>query len=228
MHSSGSIIAICENLGALLLAAGEALVEVAVGERLVHLQHRHALAHRPPEFARRKRRNVLAGLSARRAYRIRGHAQEVRHRDAGDRGRILEGEEEPALGAFVRPELQDVLALVEDLALVDLVVRVPGDSVGQGALAGAVLAHQRVDLATVDREADSLEDLGAVDAGMQVFNDKQRGLAHRLVRVLHLGVLAGRAYLAQPLNRSFSIDLLYQFVEKCGSSPVPGRRGRRQ
>ena len=41
-----------QDLGALLLAAGEALVQIAGGEGVVHLQQRHLLAHQPAELAR--------------------------------------------------------------------------------------------------------------------------------------------------------------------------------
>ena len=55
-----------------------------------------------------------------------------------------------------------------------LVARVAGDDVGQGALAGAVRPHQRVDLALVDRQVDALEDLLAVDRGVQILDLEHR------------------------------------------------------
>ena len=76
--------------------------------------------------------------------------------------RVLEGEEEPALGALVGLQLDDVLAVEQDLALGDLVGRVAHQRVGERALAGAVRPHDRVHLVRVDREVDAADDLGAV------------------------------------------------------------------
>ena len=64
---------------------------------------------------------------------------------------------------------------------VDLVARVAGDGGRQGGLAGAVGAHDRVDLAGVDRQGDALEDfLGALlglDADVQVLDFQSRHLS---------------------------------------------------
>ena len=65
--------------------------------------------------------------------------------------RVLEGHEEAHAGALVGVGLGDVLAVEEDLALGDLEAGVAHDHVGERRLARAVGAHQRVDLAAVDR-----------------------------------------------------------------------------
>ena len=76
--------------------------------------------------------------------------------------RVLEREEEAALRALVRPELGDVLAVEEDLALGHLVGRVAHERVGEGGLPGAVRPHDGVLLPELDLEVDTLDDLGAV------------------------------------------------------------------
>jgi hypothetical protein len=101
--------------------------------------------------------------------------------------RILEGEEEAALRALVRAELDEVLAVEEDLTVGDLVRRVPHQRVGERRLAGAVRAHDRVHLAGVDRQVDALDDLGAV--------------LERDVQVLDLQQCHGRSSLAKPFQQ---------------------------
>ena len=56
-------------------------------------------------------------------------------------------------------ELEDVAALPDDLAALDDVGRVAHQRVGEGRLARAVGAHDRVDLALADGQVDPLEDL---------------------------------------------------------------------
>ena len=68
----------------------------------------------------------------------------------------------PDMGALVGAGLGDVHAVEEDLALRDLVGRVARDRVGEGRLAGAVRAHDRMHLAGRDLEVDALDDRGAV------------------------------------------------------------------
>ena len=75
---------------------------------------------------------------------------------------ILEGQEEPALRALVRPHLQHALAVEEDLALGDLVGRMAHQRVCERGFAGAVRAHDRVHLVQVHGEVDALDDLGSV------------------------------------------------------------------
>ena len=82
---------------------------------------------------------------------VRG-AQEVHDRDAGHLGRVLEREEDARLGTLVGREVEDVLAVVEDLARGDLVAGAARQHVGERRLAGAVRAHDGVDLALVEGE----------------------------------------------------------------------------
>jgi hypothetical protein len=73
--------------------------------------------------------------------------------------RILEGEEQAALGALVGPHLDEILPVEEDLALGDLVRGMPHQRVGERGLARPVRAHHGMDLVEVDRQIDTLDDL---------------------------------------------------------------------
>src|SRR6478672_11840054 len=151
-----------QDLAALLLAAGEAVVEVAGRELAVHVEQLGRELEIGAELLHADRVVLAAGIDR--------HAQEIRHRHAGDGGRVLEGEEQPGLGPVLRVGLGDVLALEGDLALGDLVAGVAHDRVGQRGLAGPVRAHQRVDLALRHLQVDALEDLAILDADVQVLD----------------------------------------------------------
>ena len=149
-----------QDLDALLLPAGEPVVQVARRELARHLQVLHRGEEVRAELGDRHR--VVLAAVTRLALRVDRAAQEARDRDARDRVRVLEGQEEPALRALVGPQLDEVLAVEQDLALGDLVGRVPHQRVGERRLARAVRAHDRVLLVQVDRQVDALDDLGAV------------------------------------------------------------------
>src|SRR5918998_3942451 len=91
-----------QDLVALLLAAGEALVEIALGELGVHPHHRHLLLQ---ELVHLHGRELLL------ANRVDRGAQEVGDGDPGHLARVLEVEKDAHLGPLVRLELQHVLAL---------------------------------------------------------------------------------------------------------------------
>ena len=141
-----------------------------------------------PESAMRDARRRFGSLD-----RVKDAAREIKGggmlgillQDARYGVRILEGEEESALRALVRPQLRDVVAVEEDLAAGDLVRRMPGQRVGEGRLARPVRAHDRVDLVQVDREVDALDDLGAVlECDMQVFELQQSQVCASSFRVV--------------------------------------------
>ena len=58
------------------------------------------------------------------------------------------------------------------LAAGDLVRRVAGEDLGEGALAGAVGPHDGVDLPRVHGEVDAVQDLLLTDRGGQVLDRK--------------------------------------------------------
>ena len=148
-----------QDLDALLLAAREAVVEVARRELARDLEPVHRGEQVLAEL-RDRDRVVLA--RARLANRVDRAAQEARHRHARDGVRVLEREEEAALRALVRAERHEVLAVEEDLALGDLVRGMPHQRVRERRLARAVRAHDRVDLVLVHGEVDALDDLRSV------------------------------------------------------------------
>ena len=154
-----------EDLAALLLAAGEALVQVAARELAVHAQQLHVLLERLAELLQ-----VDRVLAARLAVGVDRRAQEVDDRDARDRGRVLERHEQAGAGALVRVRLGQVLALEEDLAVGDLVARVAHDGVARVDLPEPFGPHQGVDLAAGDRQVDAAQDLLALDGHMQVLD----------------------------------------------------------
>src|SRR6478735_8305279 len=124
-----------EDLVALLLAAGEALVDVALGEDGVHPQVAHG------------RLDVLdprAQLGCLAVDGRLGRAEEVAHGDAGHLDGVLHREEEAGAGALIDLHREDVLAVERHGAAGDGVLRVAGDAVGQRRLAGAVGPHDRV------------------------------------------------------------------------------------
>ena len=140
-----------QDLVALLLTAGEALVQVALAEGGVHAEALHPFEHRHADL---EHRAVVADAPRHRL------AQELDHRDAGDLLGVLEGEEHPGLGPHVGRPRRDVLAPEADGARGDLVGGVPEQRAGQRRLARAVRAHQGVELALAHGQVDAAQDLG--------------------------------------------------------------------
>ena len=100
------------------------------------------------------------------------HAQEVRDRHTGHGLRVLESKEQPQAGALVDLELEQVLPVERHRSLGDLVARVTHERVGERRLAGAVGAHERVDLALADREVQATDDFRSVSGDVQVLDDE--------------------------------------------------------
>ena len=113
-----------QDLDALLLAAREAVVQIAAGHLLRHLEHLHRRRQVLAELGDLDRVVLAAGPGL--ADRVDRGAKEARHGDARDRMRVLEGEEEAALRALVRPHVDDALAVHENVAAGDLVGGVAG------------------------------------------------------------------------------------------------------
>src|SRR5439155_24263617 len=91
--------------------------------------------------------------------------------------RVLEGEEDAFAGPSLGRHREQVLPLVSDVPCRDLVAGTAGENVGEGALSGAVRAHDGVDLARAHRQIHAAEDLVAGDARVKVLDFEQR---HRL------------------------------------------------
>ena len=82
-----------------------------------------------------------------------GLPQELDHRDAGDRLRVLEGEEHPRLGPLVARPVGDVVALERDGPGGDLVLGRAHQRVAERALARPVGTHHGMDLTGLDRRS---------------------------------------------------------------------------
>ena len=161
-----------QDLVALLLAAREALVEVALLETVVHPEALRPLHERQAYLQDREVRDALADGE--------GLAEEVEDAHPGDLLRVLEPEEDAPGGPLVGGQPGDVLAPEADRALGHPVRRVGQEGVGERGLPGAVGPHQGVDLALADRQAQPAEDLGAVDGDVEVLDLQQRGSVHAL------------------------------------------------
>ncbi len=166
-----------QDLGPLLLAAAEAIVEVAPGEGVIDLEHGHGLAQGLAEdrdrhaLGRRRQHPAVRGSGLGLDPRVERGPQEVGNGHTWDCDRILEGEEQAKPAAFIGFHLQDVLALEKRLTLGDFVVGMTHQGIGEGALATPVRAHDGVNLARVDGQVETLEDLlAAFDLDVQVAN----------------------------------------------------------
>ena len=110
-----------QDLDALLLPTGEPVVQVARGELAGHLEALHRGEELLAEL-RDRHRALLATVRC-LALRVDRAAQEARDGHARDRVRVLERQEEAALGALVGAHLHQVGAVEQDLATGDLVGR---------------------------------------------------------------------------------------------------------
>ena len=158
-----------QDLQALLLTAGEADVDVTLGEVGVHAQVLHGGLHVLDPRTQGGSLAVDRGL---------GGTQEVGDGHASDLDGVLHREEQACLGTFVDAHLGDELVVEPRLTRGDLVVGVTGQGVGHGGLTGAVGAHDGVDFAGVDGEVDALEDflgaLSGLDGDVQILNTQSR------------------------------------------------------
>jgi hypothetical protein len=142
-----------EDLVALLLAAGEALVEVPVGEGTIHAEAIHPRQH---PLAELEHRGLGSGAG------LDGLAQEVEHRHAGELLGVLEGQEHAGLAPHVGGPVGDVVAAEADRARRHRVLGRAEQGRGEGGFAAAVRSHESVDLAGIDPQAHTPENLGAV------------------------------------------------------------------
>src|SRR5690606_27073901 len=82
----------------------------------------------------------------------------------------------PRLGTLVRLHVEDALAAEEDVPVRHLVRGMTGDHLRERTLPRAVRPHDRVDLAIIDLEVDTPEDLDSFfgDFCVQVLDSEQR------------------------------------------------------
>ena len=105
-----------------------------------------------------------------------GGAQEVAGGHAGNLDRILHGQEEPGLGPLVHAQSGELDAVEGGRTRGDRVLGVARQRVGHGRFAGAVGAHDGVNLTGLDGQVHPVQDrLGTrfgLDIDMQVGDDK--------------------------------------------------------
>ena len=70
---------------------------------------------------------------------------------------ILKGEKQSKPCAFIRFQLKDSRTVESHRAIIDIVMRVPHQRVGKGALARPVRSHERVDLPLLNPEIKPLD-----------------------------------------------------------------------
>ena len=142
-----------QDFGAFLLAAAEADVELAFGESRVEFEEREIIC---------KLFLVLEGGHCTPC--LRDGVEEMVIGDAGYFDGVLECEEESCPRAFIGFHREEVFAIERDGAFGDGVVWVSGECLAEGAFAGAVGSHYRVEFARFDRQREPFEYLFAADS----------------------------------------------------------------
>src|SRR5690606_16709696 len=102
------------------------------------------------------------------ALRVHRGFQQVRIVHARDLDRILEREENALARTLLRRHREEILALELYETCGHVVILAPGQHLREGALAGAVRPHDRVDLAGRDREIESFQDRVRLDLDVQI------------------------------------------------------------
>ena len=97
---------------------------------------------------------------------VEAGAEELVEADAGDFHGMLEGEEEAGAGAVFGKHFEQVLSLIDGAAPGDFVAGPARQDEGEGALAGAVGAHDGVNLAGVYVQVHAAKDGGVVNASV--------------------------------------------------------------
>jgi hypothetical protein len=138
-------------------AAGEADVDRAVQEALVHLHGVQLFAHQLQELE-----GIGLGLAAVLALGVVGLLQQVDVLHPGDLHRVLEAQQQAFAGALLGLQCEQILAHVFHGAAGHLVAVAAAEDLAERALARAVRTHDGVDLARLHLEVDALEDGGSV------------------------------------------------------------------
>jgi len=166
-----------QNLGALFLAAGETIIEVAAGKTgvdvvLLHLgiQFAAELAH-GHEVAADDTVGVTIRLPAGIAAHVgNGGTQEVGDTDAGNGDGVLEGEEDSRPGAFIGFHIEDAFAVYKYIALRDFVMGMACNHVGKCRFPRTVRSHHCMDFASVQGDVHTFEYFCITDRDVQVLN----------------------------------------------------------
>ena len=155
-----------QHLVSLPLSARETLVQVAIGKARPTSQRLHRIHHLEPEF---EDRQVDTGAVGERL------TKKLDDGNPGDRLRILKGQEQPTTAPLIRTHGQQIVTVEKNSSAGDPVLGVSGQHIGERALAGPVRSHDGVDLAVVDRQVDSMEDLEAFGVGREPLDLKKWG-----------------------------------------------------
>ena len=105
---------------------------------------------------------------------IGGHPQEFQVADTRNFNGVLKSEEHPQTGPLFRLQLKQILAAITNAAARDPVGRMPGQHLGERALATAVATHHGMDFTSLHLQIDALEDGLVLDGGMQVLDVEQQ------------------------------------------------------
>ena len=150
-----------QDLAALFLAAGEALVDRTRGESPRHLEEVHFLV---------KLGVILGGLEllALGQARLQGGTKEVGDGHPGNFTRVLEGKEDALAGPRVGLHLENALAVEKDVTGGHGVIGVAGDDFSQRAFARTVRSHDGVHLPGRKIKAQAAENFAVADADVKI------------------------------------------------------------
>ena len=151
------------HLCALLFAAREADIHMALEHFRVELEQRGLVLGQLEEFTTRKRL-----LPPRLALRIERFAQELEVGDAGDFDRVLKAQKQAGCGAFVRLHIEQIDPVEFYRSLRDFVTRAPAQHIRQRGFARAIRTHDRVDFARGHFQRKAVENGLAVDFGVKI------------------------------------------------------------
>ena len=155
-----------ENLVAFLLPAGEALVDGPIEKLFIHVDEGQFLADQLEEIDRVE----FIVIPVVPADGVERRFHEIRIGHAGNFHRVLKSQEDARAGALLGGEIGQRLAIEVDMSLRHRDLGEPGEDVGEGALAGSVRPHHRMNLTGIYDEVDALENLGISCPSMQVRN----------------------------------------------------------
>ena len=111
-------------------------------------------------------------LLALRKTRLAGGADEIRHGNPRDFRRVLESQKEPGPAPLVDLKFEEILPVHANRSTRHLVVLVTGNDLGKGGLAGPVRSHDGVYFAGGNFEAQALENIVAVNGGVEICDNQ--------------------------------------------------------
>ena len=162
-----------QNFMAFFFSAGKALVDRAIEKFFVHLDQFEFV----PNQGEKVKRIDLVFCSG-FANGVEGCPQKVRAVHAGDFHWILKREKHALRRAFIRGHVEQVFALIDDVARRDAIRFVPREHLRQRALARSVGPHNGVGFARIDHEIDAVQNLRTLHTCMQIPNFQHVFIPH--------------------------------------------------